>query len=124
VYGFLAEVVMLLHFGFILFVVFGGLLTLRWRRFALLHLPTVLWALFLELKPGTYCPLTPLEQELRHKAQEPSYTGGFIEHYLDPLIYPNISTHHQYLLGLLLFLFTAVVYLGVYRRWQTELRDK
>jgi hypothetical protein len=77
-YSFLADLVMLLHFSFILLVVFGGLLALRWQRFAVVHLPAVLWALFLELKPGTLCPLTPLEQMLRHRAGEPSYTGGFV----------------------------------------------
>ena len=71
-YSLLADLVVLLHFGFILLVVFGGVLALRWQRFVLVHLPAVLWALFLELKPGTLCPLTPLEQMLRQRAGEPS----------------------------------------------------
>jgi hypothetical protein len=116
--SFLADLVMLLHFSFILFVVFGGLLALRWLGFAAVHLPTVVWALFLELQPGTLCPLTPLEQMLRHRAREPSYTGGFIAHYLGPIIYPNMTLQDQYFIAAALFLLTLVIYWRVYRRWR------
>ena len=117
-YSFLADLVVLLHFSFVLFVVFGGLLALRWQRFAVLHLPAVLWALFLELKPGTLCPLTPLELMLRQRAGEPSYTGGFVGHYLGPIIYPNMTLQDQYFIAAALFLFTFVIYWRVYRRWR------
>jgi hypothetical protein len=122
-YDFLADLVMVLHIGFILLVVFGGILALRWRRFALLHLPAVLWALFLELKPGTLCPLTPLEQSLRMRAGESAYRGGFIEHYLGPIIYPNMSVDDQYLLGIGLFVVTAVIYWRVYKKWRSSSRN-
>jgi hypothetical protein len=122
-YGFLADLVMFLHFGFILLVVFGGLVALRWQRFALLHLPAVLWALFLELKPGTLCPLTPLEQSLRLRAGESAYRGGFIEHYLGPIIYPNMSMQDQYFLGIGLLVLTLVIYWRVYKKWRS-LRGK
>ena len=122
-YGFLADLVMFLHFGFILLVVFGGLVALRWQRFALLHLPAVLWALFLELKPGTFCPLTPLEQSLRMRAGESAYRGGFIEHYLGPIIYPNMSMQDQYFLGIGLLVLTLVIYWRVYKKWRS-LRGK
>lgn len=122
-YAFLADLVMVLHFGFILLVVFGGLLALRWQRFALLHLPAVLWAIFLELKPGTLCPLTPLEQSLRLRAGESPYGGGFIEHYLEPIIYPDMSLHDQYFLGIGLFVLTVVIYWRVYKKWRSS-RDK
>jgi hypothetical protein len=118
-YGFLADIVMLAHFGFILLVVFGGLLALQWQRIALVHLPAVFWALFLELKPGTICPLTPLEQTLRQRAGQPSYAGGFVEYYLDPIIYPTITIPDQYLIGISLLVVTAVTYWGVYRRWRS-----
>ena len=118
-YAFLADLVMVLHFGFILLVVFGGLLALRWQRFALLHLPAVLWAIFLELKPGTLCPLTPLEQSLRLRAGESPYGGGFIEHYLEPIIYPDMSLHDQYFLGIGLFVLTVVIYWRVYKKWRS-----
>jgi len=117
-YGFLADMVMVLHFGFILLVVVGGFVALHWHRFALLHVPAVLWALFLELNPGTLCPLTPLEQALRMRAGESAYTGGFIEHYLSPIIYPTMTTRHQYLLGIILFVYTLIIYWAVYRRWR------
>ena len=122
-YGFLADMVMLLHFGFILLAVFGGLLALYWRRFALVHLPALLWALYIEFKPGTLCPLTPLEQTLRHRAGETSYTEGFIDHYLAPIVYPtNLTTQDQYFMGVALLLFTAIVYWGVYKRWRSARR--
>ena len=121
-YGFLADLVMVLHFGFILLVVFGGFIALRWQRFALLHLPAVLWAIFLELKPGTLCPLTPLEQSLRLRAGESAYGGGFIEHYLEPIIYPAMSLHDQYFLGIGLFVLTVVIYWRVYQKWRSSMR--
>ena len=119
-YSFLADLVMVLHFAFILLVVFGGLLALRWQGFALLHLPAVLWALFLELKPGTLCPLTPLEQSLRLLAGESAYKGGFIEHYLGPIIYPDMSMQDQYFLGIGLLVLTVVIYWRVYRKWRSS----
>jgi hypothetical protein len=115
-YGLLADLVMVLHFGYILLVVLGGFVALRWHRFALLHVPAVIWALILELNPGTLCPLTPLEQTLRSRAGESAYTGGFIEHYLSPIIYPTMTALHQYVLGITLCLFTLVIYCAVYRR--------
>ena len=121
-YAFLADLVMVLHFGFILLVVFGGFIALRWQRFALLHLPAVLWAIFLELKPGTLCPLTPLEQSLRLRAGESAYGGGFIEHYLEPIIYPAMSLHDQYFLGIGLFVLTVVIYWRVYQKWRSSMR--
>jgi hypothetical protein len=113
---------MVLHFGFILLVVFGGLLALRWQGFAFLHLPAVLWSLFLEFKPGTICPLTPLEQSLRLRAGEAGYGGGFIEHYLETIIYPDMSLHDQYFLGLGLFVLTVVIYWRVYKKWRSSRR--
>jgi len=119
-YGFLADMVMLLHFGFILLVIFGGFLALYRPRFALIHLPALLWALALEFRPGTICPLTPLEQVLRYRAGESPYGGSFIDHYLGPIIYPqNLTTKDQYLMGFALLLFTLVIYWGVYKRWRS-----
>ena len=122
-YGFLADMVLLLHFGYILLVIFGGLLALYRQRFALIHLPALVWALFLEFRPGTLCPLTPLEQALRQRAGESSYAGGFIDHYLGPVIYPSsMATHDQQLLGVVLLLLTVVIYWGVYKRWRSAHR--
>ena len=119
-YGFVADIVMLLHLGFILFVIFGGILALRWHRIALGHLPAVVWAIFLEFRPGTLCPLTPLEQALREKGGQSSYAGGFIDHYLSPIIYHAMTPRDQYIVGGILCVFTVAIYCGVYRKWQSR----
>jgi Protein of Unknown function (DUF2784) len=86
-YSALANGVLVLHAAFVVFVLFGGLLTLRWSRLPWLHLPSVLWVILIELY-GWICPLTPLENRLREAAGAQGYSGGFIEHYLLPLLYP------------------------------------
>lgn len=112
----LADLVVLLHLGFILFVLFGGLLVLRRRRLMWLHLPVVAWGAAIEFV-GWICPLTPLENRLRAAAGEAGYSGGFIEHYLIPLIYPaGLTRELQWLLGAAVLLVNAVVYWRVLRR--------
>jgi hypothetical protein len=86
-----ADFVVLLHFAFILFVVIGGLVVLRWPRFMWLHIPAVAWGAFIELT-GRVCPLTPLENRLRIAAGQAGYSGGFIEEYLIPVVYPEGMT--------------------------------
>ena len=83
-----ADFVVLLHLAFILFVVLGGLVVFRWPRFMWLHLPAAAWGAFIELS-GRVCPLTPLENRLRIAAGETGYSGGFIEEYLIPVVYPD-----------------------------------
>lgn len=87
-YRLAADAVLLLHLAFIVFVLLGGLLALRWRRAPLAHLPAAAWGVFIELS-GRICPLTPLEISLRAQAGQGGYAGGFIEHYLLPVIYPT-----------------------------------
>lgn len=82
-----ADAVMLVHLAFVLFVVFGGLLVLRFPLAALLHVPAFAWGAWIEATGGI-CPLTPLENALRRRAGEAGYDSGFIDHYLYPLIYP------------------------------------
>ncbi|MDV3239414.1 MAG: DUF2784 domain-containing protein [Gammaproteobacteria bacterium] len=111
----LADLVVLLHLAFILFVMLGGLLVLRWRRLMWLHLPVVVWGAAIEFV-GWICPLTPLENRLRAAAGEAGYSGGFIEHYLIPLIYPaGLTRELQWLLGALVLLVNAAVYWRVLR---------
>ena len=98
VYRALADLVLVLHLAFILFVVAGGLLALRWQWAPLVHLPAALWGVFVEVSGGV-CPLTPLENALRRAAGASGYSGGFIEHYLVPTIYPVALSHR---VGLLL----------------------
>jgi len=86
-YTLTADAIVVLHLAFVIFVVAGGLLVFRWRRVALLHLPAVVWAVLLEFR-GWLCPLTPLELKLRASGGQAGYGGGFIEHYILPVLYP------------------------------------
>jgi len=86
-YRVLADLVVGLHFLFVLFVVLGGLLAIRWPRVAWIHLPAAAWGALIELA-GWICPLTPVEKFLRARAGGAEYAGGFIEHYLLPVLYP------------------------------------
>ena len=111
-----ADIIVLLHFSFILFVSTGGLLVLRWPRLAWLHLPCVAWGVLIEVSGGI-CPLTPLELRYRHAAGDPGYSGDFIDRYLLPVIYPSGLTRSlQIGLGLALLLFNLIVYVTVWRR--------
>lgn len=112
----LADLVLVVHFGFILFVLFGGLLSLALPRVAYLHVPAAAWGVWIELS-GRVCPLTPLENSLRTAAGEAGYEGGFIEHYLLPLIYPNGLTRGvQFALAGVVLVLNAAVYFVVWRR--------
>ncbi len=98
-YRALADVVLVLHFLFIAFVVAGGFLVLRWGRVAWVHLPAAVWGAAIEFM-GWICPLTPLEISLRRAGGEAGYAGGFIERYLLPIIYPSELTREvQIVLG-------------------------
>jgi hypothetical protein len=87
-YGLAADLVMLVHSAFVLFVVFGIVLVWRWPRLAWLHVPALAWGVLVVVMRWI-CPLTPLEQHLRDRAGQPGYEGGFINHYLSPLLYPE-----------------------------------
>ncbi len=116
VYRALADLVLVLHLAFIVFVVAGGLLALRWRWAPLVHLPAVLWGVFVEVSGGV-CPLTPFENALRRAAGASGYSGGFLEHYLVPAIYPPALSHTaQLVLAGLVVLANALVYSVVWRR--------
>lgn len=91
VYRFLADAVLLVHLGFILFVVFGALLVLRRPRLLPVHLAAAAWGFGIEVL-GAVCPLTHVENRMRQLAGESGYSGGFIDHYLLPLIYPGEMT--------------------------------
>lgn len=117
-YGLLAEAVVLLHFGFVLFVVFGGLLALRWRRAVWLHLPAAAWGALIEFT-GWICPLTPLEHWLRRQGGQAGYQGGFVEHYILPVLYPHSLTRTiQLILGLLVVGINLLIYSILWRRRQ------
>ena len=106
----LVDLVVLTHVAFVLFVVFGGLFCLRYPKVSLVHLPAVLWGALIEFR-GWICPLTPLENRLRQKAGVAAYEGGFLEHYLTPILYPEFLTREiQIALGISVLLLNLVIY--------------
>jgi hypothetical protein len=110
-----ANLLVLLHLGFVLFAALGGLLVLKWRHLAWLHLPCVAWGAWIEFS-GSICPLTPLEVAFRQRAGEAGYRGGFIEHYLWPILYPDAITREMQMgLGVFLLLLNTAVYVWVIR---------
>ncbi len=105
-----ADVVVFIHLAFVVFVIAGGLLVFRWRWIAWLHLPAVLWAALLEFY-GWLCPLTPLEQKLRTSAGQTGYGGGFVEHYILPVLYPaGLDESMQFQIGSLVIAINIAVY--------------
>ncbi len=119
----LADGLVALHFAFIVFALFGGLLALHRRAWSALHLPAVAWAAFVELT-ATTCPLTPWENALRRQAGEAGYGGGFVEHYLIPVVYPAALTPRvQWLLGAFVVALNVAIYVWVLRRKKTARTD-
>lgn len=109
-YRFSAEAVLLLHLGFIGFVLFGALLTLRWRWIAAIHVPSVAWACFVELS-GRVCPLTYAENYFWIRAGRAAYSQDFIRHYLVPLIYPTgLTPNLQLALAVVVVLVNLLIY--------------
>ncbi len=115
-YRWAADAIVLVHFGFVAFVVLGGLFALRWRRAAWVHLPAAAWGAYVEFS-GAICPLTPLEATLRARGREVGYAGGFIDHYLLPVLYPNgLTRPDQIVLGTLVVGVNAAIYVAVLHR--------
>lgn len=115
-YRFAADAVLLLHGAFILFVLGGALLALRWPRAPWLHLPAAAWGVGIELA-GAVCPLTYLEVALRERAGQQGYSGGFIEHYLLPLLYPaGLTPAVQYVLAGVVLAVNLLLYGWLLRR--------
>ena len=110
IYRALADLAVTLHLGFVLFVVFGGLLVTRWPRLVWIHVPAAVWGVAIEYT-GWICPLTPLENLLRVRGGEAGYAGGFIEHYLLPTLYPQgLTRGTQFVLGSLVLMINAAAY--------------
>ena len=119
-YALLADLVLVLHGLFILFVLLGGLIVWRRPRLGWLHLTAVAWAVWAAWA-GWICPLTPLENALRRAAGQAGYGGGFIEHYLLALIYPDGLTRGvQIGLGLFVALLNLAVYALLVRAWRAR----
>lgn len=109
-YGIAASIIVVVHFLFVLFVVFGGLFVLKWPNLIWAHLPAVTWGALIQFY-GWACPLTPLENRLRVAGGKEGYGGGFIEHYMLPLLYPpGLTRDTQVLLGAGVLVLNLVVY--------------
>ncbi len=122
IYWLLANSLVLLHLAFILFVVGGGLLAAWKKGVVWLHLPAAVWGALIEFM-GWICPLTPLENHFRRQFGAAGYEGGFVEHYLLPLIYPEMLTAAtQHVLGSLVLAINFLIYFWLWRRgtWKTK----
>ncbi len=112
-----ADGLVIAHFAFTLFVIFGGFLTWHWRKIAWLHIPALLWGVWVEVS-GSICPLTPLENALRVRGGAAGYSGGFLAHYLQGVLYPaDLTAPIQWVLAGALILINALAYGRSLRRW-------
>jgi hypothetical protein len=111
-----ADALVALHLGFIIFVIAGGFLLLRWPRLIWIHPAAAVWGTLIEFFRWT-CPLTPLENRLRGLAGDAGYQGGFIEHYVIPIVYPpGLSSGLKIVLGILVILINILAYTVYFRR--------
>lgn len=116
IYRTLADLVLVVHLAFVVFVVLGGLLVLRYPRLAWVHIPAAIWGVLIEFA-GWICPLTPLENAFRARGGEAGYGGGFIEHYVLAALYPaGLSREVQFVLGSVVLALNLAVYAVVIRR--------
>jgi hypothetical protein len=116
IFRWLADGVAVLHAAFVAFVVLGGLLVLRWPRLAWAHVPAAVWGVLIEFG-GWICPLTPLENALRARAGQAGYAGGFVEHYVLRVLYPEGLTREvQWVIGTVVLVLNALVYGSLWMR--------
>ena len=115
VYRLIADLLLLAHFCFVLFTVFGGLAVLRRRWLWKIHLPVVVWGFLVQYVVWT-CPLTAWENYFRQMGGEAGYEGGFIEHYVSTMLYSSMTPQFHLLLGISLIVFNLMVYSYILRR--------
>ena len=116
VYPLLADLVVCIHLAFVVFVLLGGLLMMKWPGLIWIHLPAVCWGVAIELS-GWICPLTPLENRLRQKGGEENYQFDFVAHYLLPMLYPQgLTRSSQLVLGTLVLVMNVAIYGWVFRK--------
>ena len=109
-YSLAADSVVVVHLAFILFVILGGLTLFKWPWMIWLHVPTAVWGALVELL-GAPCPLTPLENHLRRVGNAEAYSGGFIDHYIMPIVYPpGLTRRTQVVLGVLILAVNFAIY--------------
>lgn len=113
--GIAADTVVIVHFLFALFVLFGGALLLWWRKLVWLHMPAVLWGMAIEFA-GWICPLTPLENRLRYQAGLEMYEGDFVMRYIMPVLYPqDLTRTFQITIGIIILIINSGFYFYVFK---------
>ena len=109
-YRWLADAVVIVHFATVLFVIAGGLLVVRWRKAAWVHLPIIAWVVFAECFHRT-CPLTYLENWFNQRAGAAAYKGDFVSHWIVPVLYPQgLTDQIQLVLGSGIFVINVALY--------------
>jgi hypothetical protein len=112
-YRLAADLVLMSHFMFAAFAVFGGFLAFNNPAWAWVHIPVVLWSSIVNLMSWT-CPLTPIEKALRVRAGQTGYSGGFIQHYIGRAVYPRgMPRQLELVAGISILAGNALVYAGV-----------
>ncbi len=115
-----ADIVLFAHFAFVIFAVLGGFLVLWKRRVAWIHIPVVVWSSVVNLA-NWVCPLTPLENWFYAKAGKSGYGGGFIQHYIEPLVYPaGMPRDMELIAGISVLVWNAMVYAIMLMRWRRQ----
>ena len=116
IYHIAADLIVVLHFLFVFYVVLGGLGGLWRPKLLRLHLPALIWGVVIEFT-GWICPLTPLENLLRQKGGGIGYTGGFVEQFIIPILYPaGLTRNVQILLGSAVIIINLIIYGMIVRR--------
>ena len=109
-YELAADIILIIHFLFIIFVIFGAFLFFVAKKIVFIHIPAIIWGSYIELT-HSICPLTYLENWFLHKANLITYSGGFIQNYLVPIVYPvNITKDLQIFLGIGIIVINIVIY--------------
>lgn len=110
IFRIVADVLVLIHLAFVVFVAFGGFLVIRWRRLAWIHLPVALYGAVIEFV-GFICPLTPLENRFRHLGGEAGYAGGFVDEYVVRILYPaGLTREVSIALGVIVIALNVIAY--------------
>ena len=119
-YELFANLTLILHLIFILFVIFGGLLFFIFSKIIYIHIPALLWGIYIELT-NSVCPLTFLENWFLHKGELTTYSNDFIKNYLFPIIYPGgLNNEIQIYIGLSLMVFNILIYGLIYKNFKRE----
>ena len=120
-YELFANLTLIIHLIFILFVIFGGLLFFIFPKIIYIHLPALLWGIYIELT-NSFCPLTNLENWFLHQGGLTTYSNDFINNYLFPIIYPEgLTTDIQIYLGIILIIINILIYGLIFKNlWYGE----